>query len=119
MLPRGLTGWRWIPPGRRKKLRRLIKEYRLIAASPLFDLQWYLAKNPDVALSGKIRPFITSCTAVSKDARRAPILTAAHICRSIRTWPIRGRIRCCITFGKVTRKIDELRASETDGPSVT
>ena len=51
MLPRRLTGWRWILPGRRKKLRRLIREYRLIAASPLFDSQWYLAKNPDVALT--------------------------------------------------------------------
>jgi hypothetical protein len=50
MLPRKLTGWRWILPGRRKKLRRLIREYRLIAASPLFDSQWYLAKNPDVAV---------------------------------------------------------------------
>ena len=49
-LPRKLTGWRWILPGRRKKLRRLIREYRLIAASPLFDSQWYLAKNPDVAV---------------------------------------------------------------------
>ena len=51
MLPRKLTGWRWIPPGRRKKLRRLIREYRLIAASPLFDSRWYLAKNADVALT--------------------------------------------------------------------
>jgi Methyltransferase domain len=49
-LPRELTGWGWIPSGRRKKLRRLIKEYRLITASPLFDSQWYLANNLDVAL---------------------------------------------------------------------
>jgi hypothetical protein len=49
-LPPELTGWRWTAPGRRKKLRRLITEYRLIAASPLFDSQWYLANNPDVAV---------------------------------------------------------------------
>jgi len=49
-LPPELTGWRWIAPGRRKKLLRLIKDYRLIAASPLFDSRWYLANNPDVAV---------------------------------------------------------------------
>ena len=54
-----------------------------------------------------------------KAARQDPILTAARISRSIRTWLIRSRIRCCITFGKVTKKIDELRALETEGPGVT
>jgi GT2 family glycosyltransferase len=48
-LPRQLTGWRWLVPRRRKKLRRLARDYSVIAASPLFDSQWYLAKNPDVA----------------------------------------------------------------------
>jgi glycosyltransferase involved in cell wall biosynthesis len=52
-LPRQLTGWRWLPPGRRKKQRRLVKDYRLIDESPLFDPEWYLAKNPDVALKAE------------------------------------------------------------------
>ncbi len=33
----------------RGKWRRLIRDYRALAASPLFDAQWYLANNPDVA----------------------------------------------------------------------
>ena len=52
-LPRALTGLkRWLP-GRRHKLRRLARDYRLIAASPLFDAEWYLANNPDVAAAGQ------------------------------------------------------------------
>jgi GT2 family glycosyltransferase/glycosyltransferase involved in cell wall biosynthesis len=48
-LPAKLTGLkRWIP-GRRRKFRRLAREYQLIAASPLFDANWYLANNRDVA----------------------------------------------------------------------
>jgi glycosyltransferase involved in cell wall biosynthesis len=47
-LPAKLTGLkRWIPG--RRKLRRRVREYRLIAASPLFDAEWYAANNPDVA----------------------------------------------------------------------
>ncbi len=49
-IPPQLSGWRWLSPGRRKKQRRLVRDYRLIAQSPLFDREWYLAKNPDVAL---------------------------------------------------------------------
>jgi len=48
-LPRQLKGWRWLVPGRWKKRRRLAKDYRLIAASPLFDRRWYLEKYSDVA----------------------------------------------------------------------
>jgi hypothetical protein len=39
-----LDAWR-----RRKRLGSLVEQYRLIASSPLFDAQWYLANNPDVA----------------------------------------------------------------------
>jgi GT2 family glycosyltransferase/glycosyltransferase involved in cell wall biosynthesis len=49
-VPRQLTGWRWLPPGRWKKRRRLVRDYRLIAESPLLDPEWYLAKNPDIAV---------------------------------------------------------------------
>ena len=48
-LPRKLSGLRWLIPWWRKKLRRLASEYRVIAASPLFDSKWYLSKNADVA----------------------------------------------------------------------
>ena len=48
-LPSKLSGLRRLVPWRRKKLRRMAKDYRVIAASPLFDRRWYLAKNPDVA----------------------------------------------------------------------
>jgi lipopolysaccharide biosynthesis protein len=47
-LPRDLTGFRSLLPGRRKKFRQWAKDYRLIAGSPLFDREWYLAANPDV-----------------------------------------------------------------------
>ena len=49
-IPSRLVGWRWLPPGRRKKQRQLIKGYRLIASAPLFDRGWYLQNNPDVGL---------------------------------------------------------------------
>src|SRR5271165_47970 len=49
-LPRYLKGWRWVPLGRQKKWRRLVRDYRLIARSSLFDREWYLQRNPDVAL---------------------------------------------------------------------
>jgi hypothetical protein len=52
-LPPQLTGWRWLAPGRRRKGRRLTGEYRAIAESPLFDADWYLANNPDVAINGE------------------------------------------------------------------
>jgi hypothetical protein len=54
-LPAKLTGLRrWIP-GRRRKLRWRAREYRTVAASPLFDRDWYLANNPDVA-TAKLNP---------------------------------------------------------------
>ena len=52
-LPRQLKGLRWMAPRRWKKLRRLAGDYRLIAASPLFDRRWYLANNPDVAIKSE------------------------------------------------------------------
>jgi len=52
-LPRQLKGLRWMVPGRWKKLRRLAGDYRVIAASPLFDRRWYLANNPDVAVKSE------------------------------------------------------------------
>lgn len=48
-LPAKYAGLRWWLPWRRKELRRLRGAYRLIAGSPLFDAEWYLAQNPDVA----------------------------------------------------------------------
>jgi glycosyltransferase involved in cell wall biosynthesis/ubiquinone/menaquinone biosynthesis C-methylase UbiE len=44
-----LRGLGLLFPGRAKKLRRLAINYRIIAASPLFDATWYLNANPDVA----------------------------------------------------------------------
>lgn len=52
-LPRQLTGWRWLVPWQRKRLRRLARDYRVIAASPLFDSEWYLAKNPELAINSE------------------------------------------------------------------
>jgi GT2 family glycosyltransferase len=52
-IPSRLMGWRWLPPGRRKKQRRLVRDYRLIAGSPLFDREWYLQENHDVTLQAE------------------------------------------------------------------
>jgi glycosyltransferase involved in cell wall biosynthesis len=51
-LPAKLTGLKSWKPGRRREFRRLAREYRLIAASPLFEPVWYLANNPDVSELG-------------------------------------------------------------------
>jgi lipopolysaccharide biosynthesis protein len=48
-LPSNLVGWGGLIPSRRKKLRKLARDYRILASSPLFDARWYLANNPDVA----------------------------------------------------------------------
>ena len=56
-LPSKLTGLRWLVPWRWKKLRQSAREYRVIAASPLFDADWYLANNPGVAL-GNVDPVL-------------------------------------------------------------
>ena len=48
-LPRKLRGLkRWLP-GSGREIRQRTREYRIIAASALFDADWYLANNPDVA----------------------------------------------------------------------
>ena len=47
-LPPELTGLRQWLSNRSKRRRRLVKDYHKIAASPLFDEDWYLQKNPDV-----------------------------------------------------------------------
>ena len=49
-LPRELNASRWLSARRWRKRQRLASDYRLVAASPLFDSHWYLANNPDVAL---------------------------------------------------------------------
>src|SRR5208337_4203333 len=49
-LPRQLRGWCRLALG--KKRRRLARDYRVIAESPLFDSEWYLRRNPDVAING-------------------------------------------------------------------
>lgn len=51
-LPRKLTGPKSWAPGRRRRFSQLARDYRLIAASPLFDAEWYLANNPDVVSAG-------------------------------------------------------------------
>jgi glycosyltransferase involved in cell wall biosynthesis len=48
-LPPELTGLRQWLSKRRKQRRMFVKDYHTIAASPLFDRDWYLQKNPDVA----------------------------------------------------------------------
>jgi O-antigen biosynthesis protein len=50
-MPRQFTGWRWLAPGRWNERRRLARCYRAIAESPLFEPDWYLASNPDVAIN--------------------------------------------------------------------
>ena len=50
---RQLTGSRWWGFGRWKKWRRLARDYHAVASSPLFDPQWYLERNPDVAINSK------------------------------------------------------------------
>ena len=47
-LPAPLTRFRALLPRRGKTLRRLARDYRLVASSPLFDAEWYRANNPDV-----------------------------------------------------------------------
>ena len=82
-LPRALTGLkRWLP-GRRQKFRRLARDYRLVAASPLFDAEWYLANNPDVAKRAGIPFFITSRTAPRMPRSRAALQrTSLQCCQS-------------------------------------
>jgi glycosyltransferase involved in cell wall biosynthesis len=51
-LPPELTGLRrWLLKWSKRR-RRFARDYREIAASPLFDRDWYLRKNPDVAAAG-------------------------------------------------------------------
>jgi GT2 family glycosyltransferase len=47
-LPPELTGLRQWLSNRSKRRRRFVRNYHRIAASPLFDKDWYLQKNPDV-----------------------------------------------------------------------
>jgi len=56
-IPKQLRSIWLLAPGRAKKLRRLATNYRLLAASPLFDAQWYLDTNPDVA-AAKFDPML-------------------------------------------------------------
>ena len=56
-VPKEFGGVGLLAPGRGKKLRRLALHYRIIAASPLFDAQWYLSANPDVA-AAKLDPVL-------------------------------------------------------------
>ena len=51
-LPPELTGLRRWLLNRSKRYRRFVQAYHQIAASPLFDRDWYLRKNPDVAAAG-------------------------------------------------------------------
>ena len=48
-LPPELAGLRQWLSNRSKRHRRFVQDYHKIAASPLFDGDWYLQKNPDVA----------------------------------------------------------------------
>jgi hypothetical protein len=48
-LPPELKGFmQWLSSWSRKR-RRLVQDYHKIAASPLFDKDWYLQNNPDIA----------------------------------------------------------------------
>jgi len=71
---RGRTTWQTLLPvfsrKRRKELRRHARELSLIASSPLFDAEWYLAGNPDVAAQ-KIAPALHYLLYGAKE-RRAP-----------------------------------------------
>ena len=48
-LPPELRGLRQWFSNRSKRRQRFIQDYHKIAASPLFDREWYLRRNPDVA----------------------------------------------------------------------
>jgi hypothetical protein len=48
-LPPELRGFLQLLSNRTRKRRRLVRDYHKIAASPLFDRDWYLQHNPDVA----------------------------------------------------------------------
>jgi hypothetical protein len=50
-LPPELSSLRQWLSGRSKRRRLLVQDYHGIAASPLFDREWYLRQNPDVAAS--------------------------------------------------------------------
>jgi hypothetical protein len=56
-LPPELTGLRQWLSLRNKRRRRFVQDYYKIAASPLFDKEWYLQKNPDVA-AAKVNPVL-------------------------------------------------------------
>ncbi len=63
-LHRRIVG-RVIPRG---KWNRLARRYQAIAASPLFDEEWYLANNPDVA-NAKLDPVLHYLRHGGKEAR--------------------------------------------------
>ncbi len=71
---RSRTTWLTLLPvfsrKRRKELRRHARELSLIASSPLFDAEWYLAANPDVAAQ-KTAPALHYLLYGAKE-RRAP-----------------------------------------------
>ena len=48
-LPPQLSGLRQWLSNKSKRHRRFVQDFHKIAASPLFDKNWYLQKNPDVA----------------------------------------------------------------------
>ena len=56
-VPKRLGGLGLLVPRRARKQRQLARIYRILAASPLFDGQWYLSANPDVA-EAKIDPVL-------------------------------------------------------------
>ena len=67
-IPKRLRSIWLLAPGRAKKLRRLAANYRILAASPLFDAQWYLTVNPDVA-AAKIDPVLHYLLNGAKEGR--------------------------------------------------
>ena len=48
-VPKELRGFRPFLLGRRRKYKRLVKNYRTIASSALFDSNWYRSTNPDIS----------------------------------------------------------------------
>jgi len=77
-LPPQISRLRALNPFQRKHIRRLSKEYRIVAKSPLFDSAWYLANNPDV-VQAKVDPILHYLQYGASEGRSASALFNTHL----------------------------------------
>jgi hypothetical protein len=52
-LPKQLSRWRSLNPKKRERIRRRREQYLAVRNSPLFDVEFYVTKYPDVAARGE------------------------------------------------------------------